>query len=72
MDIKQMIFYLARHEKELCMLGAFTSEDEAWIKEALGDFNDNFTNDDLRALSMQDISELVFDFIEHCEEMRGE
>lgn len=72
MDIKQIIFDLARHEKELCMLGAFNSDDEAWIKEALGDFNDNFTHEDLRVLSTQDISELIFDFIEHCEEVRGE
>ncbi len=71
MDLKRIIFDLARYEKGLCKLGAFNSDDEAWIKEALGDFNDNFTHDDLYGLSVQDISELIFDFIEHCEEEGG-
>ena len=71
MDIKQIIFDLAKYEKGLCQFGAFTSEDEAWINEALG-FPDGFINDDVFGLSVSDISELVFDFIEHCEEVRGE
>ena len=71
MDIKQMIFDLARYEKELCMLGDFTSEDEAWFNDILG-FPDGFVSDDVFGLSVSDISNLVFDFIEHCREVKGE
>ena len=50
MDMKQIIFDLAEHEKILYHMGALTEKDEQWIKEALGDENDNFTSDDLYGL----------------------
>ena len=67
-DIKQIIFDLARYEKGLCYLGEFTEEDEKWIAEELG-FTDGFCNDDVYCLGVQEISELIFAFIEHCEEV---
>ena len=68
MDMKKTIFDLAEHEKILYHMGALTEEYEQWIKEALGDENDNFTSDDLYGLGINEIKELIDDFIEHCEE----
>jgi len=68
MDMKEVIYFLAGHEKELAGLGSFNCDDELWLDEALGDFNHNFCHDDLRSLSIGEISDLINDFIEHCEE----
>ena len=69
-DIKQMILDLAGYEKGLCCLGAFTEEDEKWLANELG-FPNGFENDDVYYLGLQEISELVFNFIEHCEKVGG-
>lgn len=68
MDMKQTIFDLAEHEKILYHMGPLTEEDEQWIKEALGDENDNFTSDDLYGLGITEIKELIDDFIDYCME----
>ena len=69
LDVKQIIFDLARYEKSLCGLGGLTEEDKQWFNEELG-FDEGFTNDDVFGLSLQDISELIFEFIDHCEEVK--
>lgn len=71
LDIKQIIFDLAGYEKHLCGLGDLTEEDEQWFNEELG-FDNGFENDDVYYLGLQEISELIFTFIEHCEKVRGE
>ena len=70
-DIKQIILDLAGYEKGLCNLGRLTEEDEKWIAEELG-FDNGFENDDVYYLGLQEISELIFNFIDHCEKVRGE
>ena len=71
MNLLKSIFDLAEHEKNICMLGAFNSDDKSWIIEALGlDENLPIDNDDLGHLCAQDMVQIVFDFIEHCEEMK--
>lgn len=65
LDIKQIIFDLAGYEKGLCGLGAFTEEDEKWFNKELG-FDNGFENDDVYYLGLQEITDLVFNFIDHC------
>lgn len=67
-DVKQIIFDLAEHEKFLCGLGELTEEDEEWFNEYFG-FPEEFENDDVYSLGLSEISELIFDFIDHCEEV---
>ena len=69
LDVKQIIFDLAGYEKSLCGFGGLTEEDKQWFNEELG-FDGGFENDDVFGLSVQDISELVFEFIDHCEEVK--
>ncbi len=69
-DIKQMMFDLADYEKQISGMGRFTEEDEKWFNKELG-FDNGFENDDVYYLGLQEISELIFNFIDHCEEMEG-
>ena len=70
LNVKQIIFDLAGYEKELCCLGELNEEDEKWFNEELG-FTEGFENDDVYYLGLQEISELIFNFIEHCREVGG-
>ena len=69
LDVKQIIFDLAGYEKGLCGLGGLTEEDKQWFNEELG-FPDGFENDDVYYLGLQEISYLIFNFIDHCGEVR--
>ena len=71
LDVKQIIFDLAEYEKQLCCLGEFNEEDEKWLRNELG-FDADFTNDDVYYMGLQEISELIFNFIDHCEKVGGE
>ena len=73
MDLLQAIFDLAEHEKALCQLGEFNSDDKAWIEEEIAYLTPHHPNGDGRLcpLGVADISELVGDFIRHCEEVRS-
>lgn len=62
MDMKETLFELAAHEKGLSWLGAFTEEDEQWFNDALG-FPNGFEHDDVASLSIQDICDLINEFI---------
>lgn len=68
MDMKEVIYFLAGHEKELSGMGSLNCSDILWLDESLGDFNHNFCHDDLIGLGISEISDLINDFIDYCEE----
>ncbi len=65
-DIKQMMFELADYEKQISGMGRFTEEDEKWFNKELG-FDNGFENDDVYGIGVQEILELISDFIAHCD-----
>ena len=67
MDMKEVVYFLAGHEKELSGMGSLNCSDVLWLDEALGDFNHNFCHDDLVALGINEISDLINEFIAYCE-----